>query len=342
MLGIFSGASTTNQWRNDDGKEISQKNERIKNLIESQHFARSLENDGNEENEMNLEQFIPDVKEEMVEIQTYSGYPIRIPVSVKNYHLIKELGNGGFCAVELATKDKTDELFALKIFPVNALKEKGGYESIFNEIKILSILKHPNIIKCYESFSVKTDEGNEYFIIVMEYVDGATLLDYVNSHEIDEPFLKEMKKILYDLSKIIEYIHGKGISHGDIKLDNVLLDKNMNLKLIDFGFAQICQTCKSIKQNYTVEYAPPELLEGNPYDTFQADIWSLGITFYACVKGYLPYNDDQPIKKQILDGMIDIDLSDDLGKLVWKCTKKNPRERIRIKEILQDPYFQNV
>lgn len=345
MLGLFSNEDPTLNFGSMNFDEVTQYNERIINLIDTLNSTENhfFNNDANynESREKNIELTIPQksINVETVTLETNKNIQVRIPSLFNGFKFIKSIGKGGYSNVALVCKESTNELYAAKIFPFKELKQKDEIRYTTNEINILSILDHPNIIKYYDSFNLKNYNDEEYFIIILEYVEGCSLLDFICDNDFNDMTLRQ---ILYKIAKTVEYLHDNGISHGDIKLENILLDKSLEPKLCDFGFARNCQFSKDIRKCCTLEYAPPEMLKRGPYDTRKADIWSLGITFFAAKTKTWPYSVDYPIQDQILKRKLEIPKRDDLSNLVIKCTQKNPKKRIDIKSLINDKYFQNI
>lgn len=128
----------------------------------------------------------------------------------------------------------------------------------------------------------------------MQYAENGTMLDYLMN--LNSP-LSEPDAATYfqQLTSAIAYCHSRGIVHRDLKLENLLLDKSNNLKLVDFGFARTVQTNNELSHTFcgSNAYASPEILKSIPYDPKLSDCWAIGIILYAMVFGQLPF-DDKP------------------------------------------------
>lgn len=316
-------------------ENISPDAERFNNLVETinNNF------DDNATRELSLDSIIPSSSNgtETIQLETSKNVHMSIQSPFRGYNLVQKLGKGGFSAVCLVKKMETNELFAAKIFPMKEIMKSDEFKYSLNEINMLKMINHQYIIKCYDSFTIKNDKGDEYFIIILEYCEGCSLFEYMFNNTISEAFLRE---ILFKISLAIDYLHENGFSHGDIKPENILLDSNLNPKLIDFGFAKRCEISNETRKCYTLEYASPELLRKGSYDPKCSDIWSLGVTFYVIETKNWPFLEKPSIKSQILKGKIDFKPESDLQKLVLKCLQKDPKKRITIKGILRDDYFQ--
>ena len=141
------------------------------------------------------------------------------------------------------------------------------------------------------------------------------------------------------------YIHNKSCVHRDLKLENVLLDKNENVKLCDFGFTREYEGKTNYLQTFcgTVCYSAPEMLKGEKYAGEKVDVWSLGIILFALMRGELPFDedDDQATKAKILkdDPQFPEGFPEDAKSLISKLLSKRPLFRPSLSEILADPFL---
>lgn len=215
---------------------------------------------------------------------------------VGDYKLLKLLGAGSFSKVFLAEHCKTEEKYAIKIVP----KHKSKYAKEFNqltvsEIKLLRKLDHKNIIRLYD-YSAKenlvspTGKEKEVFYMALELIPGGELFDFVfQTGRFEEKYARYYFLQLLDA---LEYLHGKGISHCDIKLSNVLLDEEFNLKLADFGFASTKPMNDTFKGSG--EYIAPEIHLGKAYYGSQVDLFSAGVLLFILTFAWLPFRAAQP------------------------------------------------
>lgn len=234
------------------------------------------------------------------------GYcSITLGVEINNrYKVDKYLGEGAYSQVWRALDSKSKNIVVLKIYRSN----KKDNESGVSEYKMLEKLNHPNIVKVYDNFLYKATTG-KHIVMVMEYL-GDTLSeckhhfrgDYKEDNEEDSNkdggkscFPDEvLKRIMRQLLNTLKYLHNdKKIIHTDLKLDNILLTKQLtkiktledfNIKLVDFGTSHLSNG----KLNYSIgtfEYNSPEIILGFPYNTL-TDIWSCGCIFVEMVSGY--------------------------------------------------------
>ena len=125
--------------------------------------------------------------------------------------------------------------------------------------------------------------------MIMEYISGGELLSYISNRVRLSEY--ESSLIFSQIISGVDYLHESGIYHRDLKLENIMLDKDNNVKIIDFGLAAIDEGKALKRQCGSIHYIAPEVLAG-PYNGAKADIWSCGIIFYAMVTGDMPFDDD--------------------------------------------------
>ncbi|KAL6947222.1 hypothetical protein ACO0QE_002101 [Hanseniaspora vineae] len=295
--------------------------------------------------------------------------------TVGPWKLGKTLGKGSSGRVRLAKHMQTGQLAAIKIVPKkhhkrnisttvdhqslkpannNNNKDHGTNENhgknqsedafeetpipygIEREIIIMKLVTHPNIMALYEVWENKSE-----LYLVLEYVDGGELFDYLVTHG----KLCESEAVYY-FKQIIEgvsYLHKFNICHRDLKPENLLLDKkNKKIKIADFGMAALEVSDKLLQTSCgSPHYASPEIVTGKKYHGSSSDVWSCGIILFALLCGHLPFNDNN-VKKLLLkvqSGKFQMPekLSDEAKDLISKMLVVNPLQRINIEEILYHP-----
>ena len=257
---------------------------------------------------------------------------------IGDYTLGAEVGSGAFGKVVLGKHTLTGESVAIKILDKIILSQTPeDYELVKQEISILKIVKHKYIVQLYEIL-----ETPQHIYIIMEYCEGKDLMDFILSKR----HLSELEslKFFQQLINALFYLHSQNIAHRDVKIDNMLLDKNKDLKLVDFGLSTKYSDDILLDQPCgTVVYAAPEVLDGNEYHGMLADVWSSGIVLYGMASGYLPFSDkdDEINKKNVLEGNIDIPefFSPLLKDLLRHMLDVNPITRYTLQEIKQHPWF---
>ena len=258
------------------------------------------------------------------------------PEILKDYIFVKDIGEGNFGKVKLSILRATNEQYAIKILNKEKLKTQTKSSS-FNEIEIISKLKHPNIIHVE-----KILEDNDNFYIIMEYCQKGELFEYiVNKEKLDQI---ESSIFFYQLINGVEYIHSQGFVHRDLKPENLLLTKNKTLKIIDFGLCHNFNGTDLLKTKCgSPSYAAPEILKGLPYDGFKTDIWCCGIILYGMLCGFLPFDGDnnQEIFKQIVQCNPEYPsfLEDDSINLLIGILNPKPKKRLSINQIKNHPFY---
>lgn len=270
-----------------------------------------------------------------VEEQTYES---NIPNSIGNYRIAEKIGRGSFSQVRVAYNIITQERLCVKI--VSKLNIASSIDRIQceREVKILAAVSHPNIIKF-----IDFHEDENYFYIFQEISDGATLLKFISLAE--NPLSENLaRQIFRQIATALYYLHSMGIYHRDIKLENILINKDMTIKLIDFGFCTYSDPDSLLKTICgSVKYLAPECIQGKPYFGSAADIWSSGVVLYSLLTKKMPFNgQNQPqIMEKVVSGNYDIPnhLSIQCLNLIRKILVVDPLFRLTIEEIIQHPWL---
>ncbi|PRP77659.1 sperm motility kinase Y [Planoprotostelium fungivorum] len=151
-------------------------------------------------------------------------------------------------------------------------------------------MKHKNIPRILE---VHQDE--KFIYLIMEYVDGADLFQVLEDREY-VPFREaDIREFLFRVSRAIYYCHRNGYSHGDIKLENIMVDSSRTPRLIDFGLSTRIKEKDKLSSSFsgTSDYACPQILLTQPYIQTKADVWALGVVIFTVVTGHIPFCRDQ-------------------------------------------------
>ena len=264
-----------------------------------------------------------------------------------SFKLTKKLGEGTFGVVRLATNIQTGEEVAIKIMEKARITNKEDQERIARERDVLQNLRHANIVHLYSVI-----ETEQYLYLIMEYVQGKELFDYI----IDHTRLTEIEACKYyqQIVSGMEYLHAHKIVHRDVKPENLLLDsKTKDLKIVDFGLSNIFADVDN--NNFLLRsacgspsYAAPEMLDGKDYKAPPVDIWSSGIVLYGMVCGFLPFeddsNDNEILYKKIISGKFSFPpwLSENCKDLIKKILTTDPTKRITIQGIKKHPWFNQI
>lgn len=227
-------------------------------------------------------------------IENIPSQPVKKYVTFGPYIIGSTLGEGEFGKVKLgwtktSNSNEIPKQVAIKLIKRDNLKDNPDKEmKIYREINALKYLNHPNIVKLEEIL-----QNSKYIGIVLEYASGGEFYKYIQRKR----RLKEniACKLFSQLISGVSYMHYKGLVHRDLKLENLLLDKNENLIITDFGFVNEFSLQKRLMNTSCGSpcYAAPELVvTTQPYEGTRADTWSCGVILFAMLAGYLPWDDD--------------------------------------------------
>jgi 5'-AMP-activated protein kinase catalytic alpha subunit len=263
--------------------------------------------------------------------------------SLQFYKILKMIGKGSFGKVHLGLHILTGKKVAIKCIDKAHIKEEKAQKKIIQEVKILRSLDNINIIRILEVF-----ENKKYVFIVTEFATNGDLLKYMRENGL----LKEKmtKKIAVQILRGLEYCHSKNILHRDVKLDNILLDSKMRVKLCDFGVSRFMPSAADelvFERCGTPAYIAPEVISGTGYAGFNADIWSLGVLLYALMTGTIPFKAKNipDLHKIILHNDFSfpsgIFLSQQFKSLIRIMLIKDPSKRIVLDEIWRHDWLKD-
>jgi calcium-dependent protein kinase len=251
------------------------------------------------------------------------------------YEVQKKIGEGAYGKIYKVRNKQSGDIRAMKQITKAKITDMGKFQT---EIKILSMLDHPNIVRLFEVI-----EDDKYYNLLEELCTGGELLTRVQSSQLKE---KDIARIFNQIMSGVAYIHGMGIVHRDLKLENILFsseDPMSPIKIIDFGFGVFMGKGeeKQLKEKEgetdlkkfgfkrlkskvgTLYYISPEIIKGN-YDE-KCDIWACGVILYILLAGYPPFsgNTDKEVYSQITNIKYDFD------KERWKNYSKYAKELIK-------------
>ena len=244
------------------------------------------------------------------------------------------LGKGAFGEVWKVTHENSKKVYCIKMMTKRDIFEQKLINQINKEIGIMYNINHPYSVKLYNHF-----EDNEKLYLIMELASNGNLYNFIQNNKNQKIKTKEMlKKIIIQVIEIIKYLHSLDIIYRDIKPENILLDKDYNVKLCDYGWASYLskgQFCSAYCG--TPEYVSPEVIKKYPYNE-KVDIWGIGVLIFELVFGYPPFtsNFNEDRFNNIKEGKINWpkDLNDmELKDLIEKILKVNPKDRISLDEI---------
>lgn len=260
-------------------------------------------------------------------------------ILMQRYEMGKLLGKGSFAKVYHARNVKTSESVAIKVIDKDKIKKCGLMDQIIQEISVMKLVKHPNIVQLYEVMATKT---KIYFVI--EYVKGGELFKKVQRGRLKEDVARAY---FQQLISAVDFCHTRQVYHRDLKPENLLLDGSRNLKISDFGLSALpnCKRKDGLLHTIcgTPAYVAPEVISQKGYDGAKADIWACGVILYVLLAGYLPFQDKNMMDmyKKIFKAELKWPswFSSDVRKLLRRILHPNPNRRISIEEIRTHPWF---
>jgi len=284
--------------------------------------------------------------------QEYQKYP---PTNLNFYLYGRLIGQGAFGKVNIGLNILAGRVVAIKSFNKKELSENGeNMKKILYETDLMKKLNHPNITKILEVF-----EDDDYILISMEYINGGNLFSFVKKRrKLSE---KTAKYLFKQIILGIQHIHSHKIVHRDIKLENILIDLNNNIKICDFGIGKILTYKKQLLYDKcgTPMYMAPEILlssKNHGYEGYPVDIWSAGISLYIMLSGTLPFNlknNENSSMDESSENNIELQysiinndpkyiekISDEARDLLKGLLNKNPNKRLTIEQILNHPWLQ--
>ena len=246
------------------------------------------------------------------------------------YEILEEIGKGGMAYVYKARCKLLNRIVAIKVLRDDLEGDSEFLKRFNTEATAAANLTHPNIVSI---FDVGVHEERHY--IVMEYVNGITLKEYIlKNAPLDA---KEALSIAYQICDALQSAHEKGIVHRDIKSHNILIDSERRVKVTDFGIARATSgSTMTATDNIlgSVHYISPEQARGGYVDC-KTDLYSLGVVLYEMLTGKLPFDNESPLAVAMMhcnDTPVSIselneNVPETIEALVMKCLKKETSER---------------
>ncbi len=262
--------------------------------------------------------------------------------TISHYTILEKLGEGGMGVVYKAQDTKLDRFVAIKFLPFHLSSTAESKARFLQEAKATAALNHPNILSIFE-----IDEHNEQAFIVLEYIDGQHLKDYLSTLKTGSGVpVKQAIEWIEKIAQGLKAAHDKQIVHRDIKAENIMLTKSGQLKIMDFGIAKLRSSSGMTRTGTslgTLSYMSPEQAHGEAADQ-RSDIWSLGVVFYEMLTADLPFkseheagllylivNEDPPVPS-----LMDRKIPQQIDLFITKMMTKERSKRFQnMEEVLQ-------
>ncbi|KAL4894033.1 hypothetical protein BDV59DRAFT_20283 [Aspergillus ambiguus] len=260
----------------------------------------------------------------------------------------KTLGAGSMGKVKVGKNIETGEQVAVKIVPRQSTEEHRSSRDAeradrskeirtAREAAIVSLVNHPYI--CGMRDVVRT---NYHWYMLFELVNGGQMLDYIISHgKLKE---KQARKFARQIASALDYCHRNSIVHRDLKIENILISKTGDIKIIDFGLSNLFSP-RSLLKTFcgSLYFAAPELLQARQYTGPEVDVWSFGIVLYVLVCGKVPF-DDQSMPKlhaKIKQGAFEFPqgLTAECRSIISRMLVTDPKQRASLAEIINHPWM---
>jgi tRNA A-37 threonylcarbamoyl transferase component Bud32 len=242
--------------------------------------------------------------------------PAALAVRFPDLELLELLGRGGMGAVYKARQTRLDRLVALKILPPEISQDRDFTERFAREAQAMARLNHPHIVTIHDF-----GQTNGLYFFVMEYVDGLNLRQVLDAERMAS---REALAIVPQICDALQYAHDQGIVHRDIKPENILLNRQGQVKIADFGLAKLVgadgPTRGTERVMGTPQYMAPEQVQRPDEVDHRADIYSLGVVFYQMLTGEFPAKLAEPPSKKVA---IDVRLDE----VVLRALEKDPERR---------------
>ena len=256
----------------------------------------------------------------------------------ERYKIVEFLGGGGMSNVYLAEDLILNRKVAVKMIHIAPHEKEEMIRRFEREVHNTSRLSHENIVNV-----IDVGENNEYFYLVMEYIEGPTLSEYIKTHGplSIETAINFAEQILDG----IQHAHEAGIVHRDIKPQNILVDRHKTLRILDFGIAKALSETAMTQTSHvlgTVQYLSPEQARGESTD-MTTDIYSIGIVLYEMLVGEPPFTGETAVSiaiKHIQDAMPNAtdqrpEIPQALSNVILKATEKNRNDRYQDTESMK-------
>ena len=251
--------------------------------------------------------------------------------NIGQYQIQEQIGQGGMATVYRAYQPSINRQVAIKILPSQYAQDPNFVKRFEQEARAIAALEHPHILPVYD---FGTQEGLTY--MVMRYIKSGTL-----SNLMGQPLSNErIVRLVGDMARALDYAHKQGVVHRDIKPTNILIDRNGEALLTDFGIAKLMESSGATQLTGagsvlgTPAYMSPEQAKGANVDG-RSDVYSLGVVLYELLTGQQPYQAETPVAvvlKHVSEPLtpprtINANVAEPLEQVVLKAMAKEPDQR---------------
>jgi len=250
------------------------------------------------------------------------------------------LGEGGFGKVYECNLFRTNKVYAMKILDKYKL-EPHDIKNLSNEIRIHRSLQHQNVCQFKHMF-----EDKRYCYMLLEVCDNRSMFEVVEERRM----LSELETRYYmkQLIQGVQYLHENMVVHRDLKLDNIFLDRDLNVKIGDLGLSKRLGRSDELVTDFsgTLQYMAPEILDRSGH-SFQADTWAIGVVMYTMLVGTCPFAQNircltktaKCIMTSVYEFPSHLEVSEDAKDLIACILQTDPSARPSLDQILEHPFF---
>jgi len=257
--------------------------------------------------------------------------------TLEDFDIGRPLGKGKFGNVYLAREKNSKYIVALKVLFKSQLQKAQVEHQLRREIEIQSHLRHPNILRLFGYFYDATR-----IYLILEFAPRGEMYKTLQKQPGGRFDEARSSKYIRQMSAALAYCHTKKVIHRDIKPENLLLDMKGDLKIADFGWSVHAPTSRRATMCGTLDYLPPEMIEGHMHDE-RVDHWALGVLTYEFLVGKPPFESESNNETYRRITRIDLKfppyVSEGARDFVIKLLRKEPSQRISLEECLEHPWI---